>query len=115
MPIGSKKSGSRLIWSSRYGSQICLTVWQAVLTGEQQTGDRSLVTRHSLREERRSNARILLVEDNLTNQEVASGMLRRLGWNADVASDGKTGLAGARNAVLRLGAHGRADAGNGWI
>jgi CheY-like chemotaxis protein/HPt (histidine-containing phosphotransfer) domain-containing protein len=64
----------------------CLT---GVLTGEQQDRTRSLVTRHSLREERRSNARILLVEDNYTNQEVASGMLRRLGWNADVASDGK--------------------------
>jgi CheY-like chemotaxis protein/HPt (histidine-containing phosphotransfer) domain-containing protein len=38
---------------------------------------------------RRSSARILLVEDNLTNQEVALGMLLRLGWNADVAPDGK--------------------------
>ena len=61
----------------------------AVLTGERQKETHTLITRHSLREVRRGNARILLVEDNLTNQEVASGMLRRLGWHADVASDGK--------------------------
>jgi CheY-like chemotaxis protein/HPt (histidine-containing phosphotransfer) domain-containing protein len=59
-----------------------------VLTGKGQDKSRSLVTRHSLREVRRSNVRILLAEDNLTNQEVASGMLKRLGWHADVACDG---------------------------
>jgi PAS domain S-box-containing protein len=41
---------------------------------------------------RRGNARILLVEDNLTNQEVAGGILRRLGWPVDVAGDGKQAL-----------------------
>lgn len=61
----------------------------AVLRGEQNDEPRSLITSYSLRELRRGNARILLVEDNLTNQEVAKGILRRLGWNADVASDGK--------------------------
>ena len=64
----------------------------AVLTGEEQKEPRTLITRHSLQAARRGNARILLVEDNLTNQEVASGMLRRLGWNADVAADGKQAL-----------------------
>ena len=64
----------------------------AVLAGEQQQDQRSLITRHSLQAARRGNARILLVEDNLTNQEVASGMLRRLGWNADVAPDGKQAI-----------------------
>jgi CheY-like chemotaxis protein len=29
------------------------------------------------------------VEDNSTNQEVAKGMLHRMGWHADVAPDGK--------------------------
>ena len=61
----------------------------AVLAGEKHKDTRSLITRHSLREVRRGNARILLVEDNLTNQEVASGILSRLGWQADVVSDGK--------------------------
>jgi PAS domain S-box-containing protein len=64
----------------------------SVLTGEKPQEAGSLITRHSLREARFSNARILLVEDNLTNQEVAGGMLRRLGWQADVRSDGKQAL-----------------------
>jgi PAS domain S-box-containing protein len=64
----------------------------AVLTGERQEETRALITRHSLRELRRGHARILLVEDNLTNQEVASGLLRRLGWHADVTSNGKQAL-----------------------
>ena len=59
-----------------------------VLTGEKQREATAIITRHSLREQRRAQARILLVEDNTTNQEVAGGMLRRLGWHADVAGDG---------------------------
>lgn len=59
-----------------------------------------LITRHSLveakaREERQRlkqeaalAARVLLVEDNPVNQEVASGMLRELGCHVDVAPNG---------------------------
>ncbi len=36
--------------------------------------------------------RLLLVEDNLTNQEVALGMLENLGYQADVAGDGRSAL-----------------------
>jgi len=61
----------------------------AVLNGEQQTEKRVLITRHNLETARRSNVRILLVEDNLTNQEVASGILGRMGWHADVKANGK--------------------------
>lgn len=34
------------------------------------------------------NLRILLVEDNLVNQQVAAGFLRHLGQGVEVASDG---------------------------
>jgi signal transduction histidine kinase/DNA-binding response OmpR family regulator/HPt (histidine-containing phosphotransfer) domain-containing protein len=64
----------------------------AVLNGEQPRETAALVTRHMLREVRLSDARILLVEDNLTNQEVACGMLKRLGLRSDVAGDGKQAL-----------------------
>jgi PAS domain S-box-containing protein len=64
----------------------------AVLTGKRQEEKHTLITRHSLRDVRRSNARILLVEDNLTNQEVACGMLGRMGWKADVTPSGKQAL-----------------------
>ncbi|MBF0229780.1 MAG: response regulator [Desulfamplus sp.] len=39
-----------------------------------------------------SNAKILLVEDNITNQVVAIGILRKLGYQADVANNGKEAL-----------------------
>jgi CheY-like chemotaxis protein/HPt (histidine-containing phosphotransfer) domain-containing protein len=63
-----------------------------VLNGGKQRETRALITRHNLRAARRDNARILLVEDNLTNQEVVSGMLRRLGWRASLASNGKEAI-----------------------
>jgi two-component system, sensor histidine kinase and response regulator len=40
--------------------------------------------------------RILLAEDNVINQKVASGFLRNLGYDADIASDGKQVLAALR-------------------
>jgi two-component system, sensor histidine kinase and response regulator len=39
-----------------------------------------------------SGLRLLLVEDNLTNQEVALGMLENLGCQADVVGDGRSAL-----------------------
>jgi len=59
-----------------------------LLAGDRKAEPRSLITRHSLQAARRSSARILLVEDNVTNQEVACGMLERMGWHADLARDG---------------------------
>jgi len=49
------------------------------------------VERHSS-QERRAGVRILLVEDNAVNQEVALGMLGNLGYCADVTSDGTSAL-----------------------
>jgi len=56
-------------------------------------GPESLITRHSVRELKRfggaTERRILLVEDNITNQQVVLGMLEKLGLNADVVGNGK--------------------------
>ena len=49
---------------------------------------RPIVTRHAIRELRHSAARILLVEDNITNQQVAVGLLERLGLRADAVANG---------------------------
>ena len=50
-----------------------------------------LVTRHSIAENRKNqlNIHILVVEDNETNQEVVTSMLKKLGCRVSVASNGK--------------------------
>jgi signal transduction histidine kinase/CheY-like chemotaxis protein/ligand-binding sensor domain-containing protein len=50
-----------------------------------------LVTRHSLREARR-NLRILLVEDNVVNQVLASRLLEKQGHSVVVAGNGRSAL-----------------------
>ena len=49
----------------------------------------SIITRHSILENiRQSAVRILLVEDNITNQRVGLGFLAKLGFHADAGADG---------------------------
>jgi CheY-like chemotaxis protein len=76
-----------LVKPVRHGEIIkCLS---AVLAGtalaEQ---DQPLVTRYLIRESRRDAARILLAEDNITNQQVALGILKKLGLRADAVANG---------------------------
>ena len=48
-----------------------------------------LVTRHTIKEDAASSARLLIVEDNPVNQKVALLMLKKLGYRADIAANGK--------------------------
>jgi PAS domain S-box-containing protein len=53
------------------------------------TQEPALVTRHTLHEARRRKVRILLAEDNPTNQQVALGILEKLGYGADIVANGR--------------------------
>ncbi len=66
------------------------------LTDQVGTAPKLIATRHSAREMLNmfagSKARILLAEDNITNQKVALGILKKLGLRADAVANGVEAL-----------------------
>ncbi|HEX5692502.1 MAG TPA: response regulator, partial [Roseiflexaceae bacterium] len=62
-----------------------------------------LITRHTVVEQQpRRVGRILVVDDNAINQKVATHMLARLGYQADVASNGSEAIAALDRAPYSL-------------
>lgn len=53
---------------------------------------RPIITRYSVEEDRKRAPRLLLVEDNLINQKYALKVLDKIGYRADVASNGLEAL-----------------------
>jgi PAS domain S-box-containing protein len=78
----------------------------SILTTEKKVqweeGPRRLITRHTIAEQERRNIRILLAEDNTTNQVVALKILEKLGYRADVAANGREALDALRTTSYDL-------------
>jgi CheY-like chemotaxis protein/HPt (histidine-containing phosphotransfer) domain-containing protein len=68
--------------------QELISVLSGVLSDAPGSGPRPSVTRERLQPFAGVKARILLAEDNITNQQVAVGILKKLGLRADAVADG---------------------------
>jgi len=53
---------------------------------------KSIITRHTLAENKKRNIQILVVEDHLVNQKVIMSMLNKFGFNADKVENGEEAL-----------------------
>ncbi|MEN8143056.1 MAG: response regulator, partial [Thermodesulfobacteriota bacterium] len=67
---------------------------ETVIHGRAPKSDRmeNLITRHSIAESHKQEVRILLVEDNVINQKVASAVLDKLGYRTEIAANGLEAL-----------------------
>jgi two-component system, sensor histidine kinase and response regulator len=69
-------------------SELYLAICKVLQQPADQTGQRTLVTRHSIREGKR-RLNVLLAEDNVVNQKLAEKILERMGHTVTVAEDGR--------------------------
>jgi len=62
------------------------------LTAEKKPVQSKIATQHSIKQEAKQSVRILLAEDNPVNQKLATLMLKKAGYQVEVANNGKVAL-----------------------
>jgi CheY-like chemotaxis protein/HPt (histidine-containing phosphotransfer) domain-containing protein len=67
----------------------CIVTVLGTPTGDDQKPHRSIITRHTLKEDRKRRIRVLVAEDNAVNQKVAIRILEKLGYRADAVANGE--------------------------
>jgi len=70
------------------GKQVKKSITVSV-SGNEEKKRKSIVTQHSIREEAKRSARILLAEDNPVNQKLAKMVLTKAGYQVEVANNGQ--------------------------
>ncbi|MFA6224110.1 MAG: response regulator [Desulfomonilaceae bacterium] len=70
----------------------CLVMSLGQACGPISGENRRIVTRHTIAEARRKRLRVLVVEDNYTNQKLALSVLEKMGHDAQCANDGGQAL-----------------------
>ena len=80
----------------------CLATVIGAAALETDTAEAALVTRHTLSEARSLKVRILLVEDNPTNQHVALGILGKMGFHVDAVGNGREAITALERAAYDL-------------
>jgi PAS domain S-box-containing protein len=86
--IGFSGYLSKPIRQSQLRECLSLVMGKPVQAPQGHMPSRAIITRHTLAEAAKRRVRILLAEDNITNQQVALAILKKLGYRADVAANG---------------------------
>jgi signal transduction histidine kinase/CheY-like chemotaxis protein/HPt (histidine-containing phosphotransfer) domain-containing protein len=86
--IGFSGYLSKPIRQSQLRECLSLVMGKPVQAPSGHMPSRAIITRHSVAEAAKRRVRILLAEDNITNQQVALAILKKLGYRADVAANG---------------------------